>query len=91
MIRLLSGSLLLLLASCDSTEQPTKDIVRDEVRESTVVLEAHDLDYYIEHPDEANAQMKICDETPSQTRSEILEGNCSFAQKSMKYRGYNEK
>ncbi len=90
MVRFYFGFIFIFLTACDTAEQPDKTVVLNEAS-APEILEPHDLDYYTEHPNDADAIIEICDKTPSQARSEILEGNCSFAQKSMLYRGYNDK
>ncbi len=90
MIRIAFLVVFFLLSGCGSPEPMNDENLHVETPDNSIVLEAHDLEYYLDNPEQADAQIKICEETPSQKRSEVLFGNCSYAEKSLMYRGYND-
>lgn len=72
MLRILSFCCAaLLLSACNGGDQLAAD-----PRQSP---EPRDALYFRQNLDEAETQLAICKEIPSQARSEILEGNCVMA------------
>ena len=71
----------LLVAGCGPSEPPA------DPRQNPI---ARDYQYYVDNPAEADRQLAICDEIPSQARPLVLEGNCSYARSAAAMRGFGD-
>lgn len=80
---LVLGPFVLFVAACGQGGTTTQV----DPRQNPV---PHDYSYYKNHPVETDAQKLICNEIPSQARSQILEGNCVYVDRALSMRGYGD-
>lgn len=80
---LIFAMLVILLAGCNSSDDPATSNTELNLDKD---VEAHNLDYYLENPDETDVQLKLCEEVPPQARSETLQGNCDYAGAALRLR-----
>lgn len=77
------AAIIMLAIGCTPDEVPTESAAPAET------VEPHNLQYYLDNPEERDAQVEACESVPPQARSKILEGNCAFAQGAFSMKGMN--